>query len=97
MVGPKFAKAFDVPTPVSLQLSSHRRPVHELHARMRHPLMSRLAGMFLEGAGSICHDENIIALLDQTQRRECDADFGENTTTLSLGSIPSWSGSSGLV
>lgn len=81
MISPNLAKSFNVPAPVSLQLCSNRGPVQELHARLCHPLVSRFAGMFLEGPRSIRHDKYIVALFNQAQRRECDADFGENATT----------------
>jgi len=78
MVEPDLPEAVDIAAPVALQLGGNGSPVHELDARLHHSSVRGIARVLFECARGVGHDEDVVALLDQAEGWEGDADFGED-------------------
>ena len=79
MVPPDRPEPRNIPTPVPVHFRSDSGPIHQLNAMLHHSLMRRFPGMLCERPRCVCDDEDLVALFDETQRRERDADFCQDT------------------
>lgn len=79
MIGPDGAEALDVIAPVAVKLGSNSNPVQKLSASLSHALVGSLARSLVEGARGVSDDEDLVALLNEREDWESDANLGQDT------------------
>ena len=67
-----------VVAPVAVQFARDAKPAHELAAGRLHPRPGCIARGLVEGARSVSDDEDFVTFLPRRERRERDADFGDD-------------------
>lgn len=65
-----------------MKFSSNSGPVKQLAASRSHPFVGSLSCVLSKGPRSIGNNEDIIALFDQGERGESNADLGQNATVM---------------
>lgn len=82
MVAPDPAETRNIIAPVSMKLRGNGCPVHQLTARLGHPLMGRLPRMLRKRPRSVGGNEDVVSLLNQAESRESNADFSQDTAAI---------------
>lgn len=84
MVSPNLAEALYVMAPVAVEFCSHCCPIQKLDACLGHSLVGCFSCVLFESPRCISHNVDVVSLLNQSQSREGDAYFSQNTTIFLL-------------
>lgn len=76
MIPPNSPKPLNILPPVPLQLRRNSRPIQQLAACLRHSRVCCFARVLGECARGVGDDEDVVAVLEEGEGGEGDADFG---------------------